>query len=130
MHRTIATPDVLKHPDTSLRRGIDFHADKVIIHDLKGVFHKCERCSKYLPSVDTDPVFAMICKRCASAMHTFFYDVAHDVRTNLTLAMAAMTVNDFIHKFVRSEMRHLSFDDIQTRGEYIRATRQEFANCG
>ena len=118
------------HPDTSLRRGIDFHVDQVIIHDLKGVFHKCERCSKYLPSVDTDPVFAMICERCASVMHMFFYDVAHGANTTLPPAMTTMTVADFIHKFVRQEMQHLSFDAIQTRGEYIRSTRQEFANCG
>lgn len=118
------------HPDTILRRGIDFHIDKVVIHDLKGVFHKCERCSKYLPSVDTDPVFAMICERCASVMHMFFYDVVHGANTTLPPAMTTMTVADFIHKFVRQEMQHLSFDAIQTRGEYIRSTRQEFANCG
>ena len=127
---TIATTNANNHPDTSLRRGIDFHVDRVIIHDLKGVFHKCERCSKYLSSVDTDPVFAMICDRCASVMHTYFYDVAHAANTTLPPAMATMTIDDFIKKFVRPEMQHLSFDAIQTRGEYIRSTRQEFANCG
>ena len=128
---TPATADANHHPDTSLRRGIDFRADTVEIYDLKGVYHKCERCSKYLPSVDKDLVFAMICDRCASVMHTYFYDVAQGhTHTMLPPNMVGISEAEFITKFVRREMQHLSFDGIQRRAEYIEMVRSKFGNSG
>lgn len=96
----------------------------VVVHVASDEHQKCTRCSKYVPSVDSDPVFAMICDRCASAMHTLFYDVVHDVhfydehnvrRTYRPPALVNITAEEFISKYVRSELQHLTFDEIQQK---------------
>ena len=83
----------------------------VVVNPVKHL-PKCIRCQKYSKQVDLDPVFPQICYRCSSVMHAMFYDV--NFGNNFLLPpKLTRDVNEFIQKYVRPELRHLSWQEIQ-----------------
>ena len=67
-------------------------------------FPKCARCYRRIESVDKDPVFPAICHRCASEMHSIFYDLNHGYHATLPIGLTR-DVNEFIKEFVRPDLK-------------------------
>ena len=86
----------------------------VTIEDLKHKYHKCARCSKYLETVDQDPLFSMTCDRCSTVLHEFLYDIHYGYNIQrLPPGIRSMTSEDFIRSFVREDLNKLSFEELQ-----------------
>lgn len=66
---------------------------------------KCARCWKYLPEVDSDPMFAQVCNRCASALHQMHYDIAHGIYAHLPPSLMRYDLAMFEATFVRPEYK-------------------------
>lgn len=87
---------------------------RVEINDLKTDYHKCARCSKYLPEVDRDILFAMTCDRCSTVLHEFLYDIHYGYNLQKMPAdLKPMNSEIFIKLFVRPNLSHMSFEELQ-----------------
>jgi hypothetical protein len=75
---------------------------------------KCARCFKHGENFGNDPVFAGTCTRCASEMHTLFYDVNFG-NHNFLPATLTRDIDEFIAMFVRPNLRHLTWQEINKK---------------
>lgn len=74
----------------------------VVVQVISRKYKKCERCWKYTPEVDTDPMFPLVCERCASVLHTMHYDITHGYRGFLPPKLTDISIEEFERRFCRS----------------------------
>lgn len=87
---------------------------KITVNSIKHL-PKCARCYKHSEDVDTDQVFPMTCNRCSSVMHELFYNVNFGININRFPKNLTRNVDEFIQKFVRSELHHLNWQQINEK---------------
>ena len=96
----------------------DENEPDITVEVFRSEFPKCARCYKKVESVDKDPVFPAICHRCASEMHTMFYDLNYGFHYALPPGVT-QNVDEFIKKYTRLHLHGKTWQEIQDEcGDY------------